>query len=131
VHDAAEITVMDELRAGGYTVIDETVVQSTPAEPAANALATLGRTHGAGLVVFLDVSAQAASSVGGMFTGSATVTARVYDAEAATLLGAERGSIGSGNTPGRLGATADAAATDATRAAAFQAVRGIRRLLGS
>ena len=130
-HDAAEATLVEELGRAGYAIVDGAMVQAGPggASPAPNALASLARSHGAGFVVFTSVTSDAAASVGGMFTGTATVQVRVYDAATGDLAANQRGAVGSGNVPGKLAATAEAARIDATRAAAYQAARGIVREL--
>src|SRR5690606_19125238 len=105
--------------------------QSTEGRAAttANALSTLARTHGAGWVVILDVSASAAESVGGMFTGSSTIVARVYSGGDGSLAGTQDAVIGSGGTPGKLGPTPEAAVVEATKTAAWQAFRAATRIM--
>jgi hypothetical protein len=130
IRDAAESTVISELRDAGYSLVDEMVVDATPetAVPEMNAITSLGRSHGAGFVVFIDATSQAVP-FGGMFTGSATLTARIYDVRTGSLESVETGAVGSRGTPGRLGPTADGAAADATRSAATQVAGAIRRRL--
>ena len=131
VHDAAESTIVSELRNAGFTVVDAAVVDATPGPgaPAPNALASLGRTHGAGFVVFVDATAQAVP-FSGMFTGSSTLTARIYDVAEGSLAGTETGAVGTGNTPGKLGPTPEAATAEAAKTAANQLLRGIRARIG-
>jgi serine/threonine protein kinase len=131
VHDAAETTIANDLRAAGFTVVDAAVVDATPGPgaPAPNAIASLGRTHGAGFVVFVDATAQAVP-FSSMFTGSASLTARIYDVAEGSLAGSETGAVGTGNTPGKMGPTPEGAAAEAAKTAANQLLRGIRARIG-
>ncbi len=131
VRDAAETTFATELGGGGWQIVDSEQVRASEAgpAPATNAIARLGQTHGAGFVVLVDATSQAVPSVGGMYTGSATVTLRIYRSADGSLAGTESFGVGTGNTPGKLAATPEAAALEATRAAAYQATRAARKYI--
>jgi eukaryotic-like serine/threonine-protein kinase len=133
IRNAAETELVNALTGAGYRIVDGSVVRATAGEPARgpNALASIARTHAAGWLLAVEVSASAAESVGGMYTGEATVSLRVYGAADGELAGAETVAVGSGGTPGRLGPTPDGATVEATRAAAYQAYRAARRILDS
>ena len=128
VEDAAASTIVSALQEAGFTIVDDAVVDATPGlgAPRPNALAALGRAHGAGYVVFIDAASEAVP-FSGMYTGMATITARVYDVRDGSLAGTGMGAVGSGGTPGKLGVSPAAATADAARAAADKVVAGIRK----
>jgi hypothetical protein len=65
-----------------------------------------------------------------MFTGSASLTARIYDVAEGSLAGSETGAVGTGNTPGKLGPTPEGAAAEAAKTAANQLLKKIRAGIG-
>jgi predicted Ser/Thr protein kinase len=121
----AEATLIEELAAAGLDVLDaaglgparaqaETLAGGTDA----NRAAALGLAHGAAWVVLGSLEVDAVPSVGQFYTGSATLTLRVYDAVAGRLAATERHAVGSGDVPGRLEVTPRAAADEAAAAVA-------------
>jgi hypothetical protein len=67
--------------------------------------------------------------VGTLFTGSAVLSIRAYETATGRLLRTETFQVGAGNVPGKIGATATAAMTDATSQVAHQAARALLRQL--
>ncbi|MGH7469838.1 MAG: serine/threonine protein kinase [Longimicrobiales bacterium] len=130
IQDAIASTIVNDLRQAGFTIVDNAVVNATrdTSAPAQHALTSLGKTHGAGFVVFIDGTAEAVP-FSGMYTGTVTLTARVYAVRDGSLAGTEIGEIGGGGTPGKLGASQSAATVDAARAAAIKLLPGIRKLI--
>lgn len=98
----------------------------------AGAIAQLGRTYDAEVVVVGSLRTEAAPSAGRFFTGRAVLDVRSYRASSAELLGSETYQVGSANTPGELGPSQLAAETAAAQevgrraaAAIAQEFRGI------
>lgn len=119
----AESTVFAELEREGFTVVDAMTLDDSPAADAGTgSWSAFARGAGAARVIVVDVTADAQPSVGGMFTGTAAVRARGYDAATAARVLDATGEVG-GGTPGKLAATAEAALREAVRAAAYQAAR--------
>jgi hypothetical protein len=113
---------IDELRADAAAMR----ALAAGASPAAG----VGREYGAGIVVVADLMTDAASTVAGFITGTAVLTARVYNAATGALLFTEKYQVGAGGVPGKAGATETDAITQAAEAVARQLARSILEKTG-
>ncbi len=120
--DAAEAALMGRLGDSGRDVVDANAPGAGGAD-----VASLGRRGGARVVVLADLQTQAVASVGGFYSGSATMVVRVYDAASSRLLGTATQRVGGGGVPAKLAAdplqARTAAATQAANRAALEVLR--------
>ncbi|MBX6365522.1 MAG: hypothetical protein IRZ00_16760, partial [Gemmatimonadetes bacterium] len=138
---AAEAALLSELLANDLQVVDQnevTEIQENRATMRAatagdgSRIAELGREFGAGTVLVGSIRAQAVPSVGQFFTGSASLTVKMYDATSGRLVAVETFQVGGGQTPGKLGPTPEAALNEAAAEVGRQAARSAaRRFAGS
>jgi serine/threonine-protein kinase len=130
---AAENIILDALTGAGYVVLDQAGLEMGAGEGVAGAdseqLRQLGRRQGAAVVLLGSLTSDARRSVGTLFTGSAVLSIRAYETATGRLLRTETFQVGAGNVPGKIGATATAAMTDATSQVAHQAARALLRQL--
>jgi hypothetical protein len=96
----------------------------------ARAIAGLGRTYDAEIVVVGSLRTEATPSAGQFYTGRAVLDVRTYRASTAELLGTETFQVGTGNTPGKLGPSPLAAEGEAAREVGRRAAVGIAREFG-
>jgi predicted Ser/Thr protein kinase len=96
----------------------------------ARAIAGLGRTYDAEIVVVGSLRTEATPSAGQFYTGRAVLDVRTYRASTAELLGSETYQVGTGNTPGELGPSLLAAEGEAAREVGRRAAVGIAREYG-
>jgi eukaryotic-like serine/threonine-protein kinase len=96
----------------------------------ANSVASLGRQHGAEVVVVGSLRTEWEPSVGQFFTGRAVLDLRAYSASSAELLRTATLRVGTGGTPGKLGPSPLAAETEAAREAGRMAAVEMARELG-
>ena len=94
------------------------------------AIAGLGRTYDAEIVVVGSLRTEASPSAGQFYTGRAVLDVRTYRASTAELLGSETYQVGTGNTPGELGPSPLAAEGEAAREVGRRAAVGIAREFG-
>lgn len=116
ITDAAEAQLLQEIARGGFQPVDATALGTAATTPA-----EAGRAAGAATVLVGQLSADATPSVNQFFTGTASLTIKLYDAATGKLLGAANYQVGKGGTPGKLGPSASAAAMDAARQVVRQA----------
>jgi len=88
-------------------------------------LARLGREQGAEYLVVCDLNARAVPSVGGMHTGTAELTVRMYQVSTSRLLGSETFRVGPGGAQAILALGEAEARSRATQGAADQAARAV------
>jgi hypothetical protein len=96
----------------------------------ARAIAGMGRTYDAEIVVVGSLRTEATPSAGQFYTGRAVLDVRIYRASTAQLLGSETYQVGTGNTPGELGPSPLAAEGEAAREVGRRAAVGIAREFG-
>jgi serine/threonine-protein kinase len=97
----------------------------------AGSVASLGRQHGAEVVVVGSLRTEWEPSVGQFFTGRAVLDLRAYSVPASELLRATTMWVGTGGTPGKLGPSPLAAETEAAREAGRLAAMEVARELGA
>ena len=96
----------------------------------AGSVASLGRQHGAEVVVVGSLRTEWEPSVGQFFTGRAVLDLRAYSASSAELIRTSTMRVGTGGTPGKLGPSPLAAETEAAREAGRMAAVEVARELG-
>jgi hypothetical protein len=128
---AAEAALEAGLLERGYEVLDANAIAGAGAGAGANRLASIARGQGAASVVVASIEAQATPSVGNFFTGTASLTLKIYDATDGRLKATETLRVGSGGTPGKLGPTEEAAQTDAATTVGRMGGQAVARRVGA
>jgi hypothetical protein len=128
---AAEAALEAGLLERGYEVLDANAIEGAGAGAGANRLASIARGQGAASVVVASIEAQATPSVGNFFTGTASLTLKIYDATDGRLKATETLRVGSGGTPGKLGPTEEAAQTDAATTVGRMGGQAVARRVGA
>ena len=123
----AEAELSEELRKGGYQVVDGASAVGLENHDvhsgAANPIAGIGQANRAATVLLIDASSEARAFTDAMYTGSALVSVKVYPTSTGELDSAKRFEIGTSQTPGELGPSESAAANAAVKAASYRAAR--------
>lgn len=120
-----ETILLSELSERGQRSLDRVAIG--PATPTGGTsvhpdrLTRLRAEHGVSVVVLGDLRTEATRSLGSMYTGRATLSVRSYDTESGRLLRTETFQVGADGTPGKLGASSLAAASQAAVQVAHQA----------
>ncbi len=129
--ETAESILLGEFSKRGYTMMDRTTLDPVSASTGipmdSEQLAFLRTESGVAVVIVADLRAEATPSVGSMYTGRATLSARIYDTETRRLIGTRTFQVGAGNTPGKIGASPVAASNEAVTQVAYQAATGLAR----
>lgn len=128
---AAEAALEAGLLDRGYEVLDANAIDGVAGVAGANRLAAVARGQGAASLVIASLEADASPSVGNFFTGTASLSLKVYDARDGRLTASETVRVGSGGTPGKLGPTQEAAQSDAATAVGRMAGQAVARRIGA
>ncbi|MDX1393279.1 MAG: serine/threonine-protein kinase [Gemmatimonadota bacterium] len=129
---AAENVILSRLADAGHAVLDEVGAElRAEVETATDSPHELGRAAGAAVLVIGELSTDAVSSVGGMFTGSAALSIRTFDIASGAVLLTRTFRVGADNVPGELGGTPDAARTEAATRVGHQAAAALRARLAA
>jgi eukaryotic-like serine/threonine-protein kinase len=135
----AENAFLEELSRRGMAVTEAGLLRGIHEDATAMAMArgldarsvaSLGRQHGAEVVVVGSLRTEWEPSVGQFFTGRAVLDLRAYSVPAAELLRASTMRVGTGGTPGKLGPSPLAAETEAAKEAGRLAGVEVARELG-
>lgn len=131
--EAVESVLLGELADAGRETLDRTSL-GLRAAAASDAAASgdfgqLRDATTAALLVVGDLRSDARPSVGGFYTGTATLTLRTYRTATGELVASETFRVGSDGTPGELGETPRSAGSSAAEQVAHQAAVGLRRAL--
>lgn len=125
-----ENVILSRLAEAGYEVLDEAGAEiRTRVVGSGSELERLGRAAGAAVVVVGELRSDAVASVGGMFTGSASLALRAYAVDGGRLILSESFRVGTGGVPGELGATPESARSEAASRVGHRAVAALRRAL--
>jgi predicted Ser/Thr protein kinase len=136
---SAENAFLEELSRRRLQVVDAGLLAGIHDDAAAmaaaqgmdaRAIAGMGRTYDAEIVVVGSLRTEATPSAGQFYTGRAVLDVRTYRASTAELLGSETYQVGTGNTPGELGPSLLAAEGEAAREVGRRAAVGIAREYG-
>lgn len=131
--EAVESVLLTELADEGWTTVDRTGLdlraRAAADAPAPGDLEELRAATTAAVLVLGELRSDARPSVGGFYTGSATLTLRAYRTATGELLASETFRVGGGGTPGELGDTPRSAVASAAEQVAHQAAIGLRRAL--
>lgn len=132
--ESVESILLSELSDRGLPTMDRLALDLNLAAPGPMDSERLGRLrveNRVALLVVGDLRVEAAPSVGGMYTGRATLSVRTYDTESRRLVGTETFEVGGGGRPGKIGASPMAASQEAVTQVAHQAAAGLARELRS
>lgn len=126
-----EGVILEQLAAEGIQVLDRTSLelQRALSGDGSSRPEELGRRLGARAVVMGSYRSAASASVGGFYTGTATLSVRTYDTRSGRLLGSTTFRVGGTDSPGKMANTPDAAATEAGQQVGYQAARALAREL--